>query len=32
VFEKPSDWIILAVVVAAAVAGVHGLATGWIRL
>src|SRR5262245_33761353 len=32
VFEKTSDWIILAVVVAAAAAGVHGLATGWIKL
>jgi arginine:ornithine antiporter/lysine permease len=29
---KPTDWFILAVLVAGALAGVHGLATGWIQL
>lgn len=29
---QPTDWIILAVAVAGAVAGLHGLVTGWIQL
>src|SRR5262252_6437780 len=32
VFQRSTDWIILAVVLAAAATGIHGLATGWIKL